>query len=256
MHRIAATTTKRAGTGTPAGCCSRPRQRTLRATRADTSTCAGLRVDAAATPGAECAVPHPATATARATSAAFPRHDIIGPASLSQHYYDPTCRDQVARRGPPDPAGRSCIPPRSRCRGPAVDEYQLFVASAVVGGGTRALPGQVYLNLASLTGERPPAEDFPPRLDGNLDDLDEQVAARLARQAIFGPNECAPALVHPRRGRPAPRHRRQQGHAKPALPPRRSSRAPQDHHPGHPPLCLKQARVRRPARCPGPARPV
>ena len=34
----------------------------------------------------------------------------------------------------------------------------------------------------------------------------------------FGPNECAPALVHPRRGRPAPRHRRQQGHAKPALP--------------------------------------
>ncbi len=26
-----------------------------------------------------------------------------------------------------------------------------FVVSAVVGGGTRALPGQVYLNLASLT---------------------------------------------------------------------------------------------------------
>ena len=46
------------------------------------------------------------------------------------------------------------------------------------------------------------------RPDGNLDDLDEQVAARLARQAIFGPNGCAPALVHPRRGRPAPRHRR------------------------------------------------
>ena len=43
-------------------------------------------------------LPHPATATARATSAAFPRHDIIGRASLSQHHYDPTCRDQVARR--------------------------------------------------------------------------------------------------------------------------------------------------------------
>ena len=57
------------------------------------------------------------------------------------------------------------------------------------------------------------------RPDGNLDDLDEQVAARLARQAIFGPNGCAPALVHPRRRRPAPRHRRQQGHGKPALPP-------------------------------------
>ncbi len=34
----------------------------------------------------------------------------------------------------------------------------------------------------------------------------------------FGPNGCAPALVHPRRGRPAPRHRRQQGDAEPALP--------------------------------------
>jgi transcriptional regulator with XRE-family HTH domain len=44
------------------------------------------------------------------------------------------------------------------------------------------------------------------RPDGNLDDLDEQLAARLARRAIFGPNGCAPALVHPRaccrRGRP------------------------------------------------------
>jgi dihydrofolate reductase len=29
-----------------------------------------------------------------------------------------------------------------------VDEYQLFVVPAVVGGGTRALPGQVRLNLA------------------------------------------------------------------------------------------------------------
>ena len=29
-----------------------------------------------------------------------------------------------------------------------VDEYQLFVVPAVVGGGTRALPGQVCLNLA------------------------------------------------------------------------------------------------------------
>ncbi len=50
----------------------------------------------------------------------------------------------------------------------------------------------------------------------------------------FGPNGCAPALVHPRRGRPAPRHRRQQGHAKPALPPSRGSRTSEDHHPGHP----------------------
>ena len=33
-----------------------------------------------------------------------------------------------------------------------VDEYQLFVVPAVVGGGTRALPGQVRLNLA-LTAE-------------------------------------------------------------------------------------------------------
>ena len=31
----------------------------------------------------------------RKSSAAFPRQDIIGPASLSQHHYDPTCRDQV-----------------------------------------------------------------------------------------------------------------------------------------------------------------
>ena len=29
-----------------------------------------------------------------------------------------------------------------------VDEYQLFVVPAVVGGGTRALPDQVRLNLA------------------------------------------------------------------------------------------------------------
>jgi hypothetical protein len=29
-----------------------------------------------------------------------------------------------------------------------VDGYQLFVVPAVVGGGTRALPGQVRLNLA------------------------------------------------------------------------------------------------------------
>ena len=33
-----------------------------------------------------------------------------------------------------------------------VDEYQLFVVPAVVGGGTRALPDQVRLNLA-LAGE-------------------------------------------------------------------------------------------------------
>ena len=59
----------------------------------------------------------------------------------------------------------------------------------------------------------------------------------------FGPNGCAPALVHPRRRRPGPRHRRQQGHAEPALPPSRSSRAPQDHHPGHP----LRRRPRRPA---------
>ena len=148
-----------------------------------------------------------------------------------------------------------------------MDQYQLFVVPAAAGGGTRAVPGQVHLNLAAQanvsndviskieTGERPPAEDFPPRLDavpeldtrgaltrlwdhlkkghkqrlygwfqqwadieaqatvlrwyeplvvpgllqteeyarailsarpdGNLDDLDEQVAARLARQAIL-----------------------------------------------------------------------
>ena len=29
-----------------------------------------------------------------------------------------------------------------------VDEYQLFVVPAIVGGGTRALPGDVRLNLA------------------------------------------------------------------------------------------------------------
>ena len=29
-----------------------------------------------------------------------------------------------------------------------VDEYQLFVVPAIVGGGTRALPDQVRLNLA------------------------------------------------------------------------------------------------------------
>ena len=34
-----------------------------------------------------------------------------------------------------------------------VDEYQLFLVPAVVGGGTRALPDQVRLNLA-LAGER------------------------------------------------------------------------------------------------------
>ena len=82
------------------------------------------------------------------------------------------------------------------------------------------------------------------RPDENLDDLDEQVAARLARQAILDRTGCAPALVHPRRGRPAPRHRRQQGHAKPALPPGRGGRAAEDHHPGHP---LRQ-RPRGPAR--------
>ncbi|HEV2451674.1 MAG TPA: dihydrofolate reductase family protein [Streptosporangiaceae bacterium] len=34
-----------------------------------------------------------------------------------------------------------------------VDEYQLFVVPAVVGGGTRSMPGQVRLDLA-LAGER------------------------------------------------------------------------------------------------------
>ena len=82
------------------------------------------------------------------------------------------------------------------------------------------------------------------RPDGNLDDLDEQVAAPPGPPGNFGPNGCAPALVHPRRGRPAPRHRRQQGHAKPALPPGRGSRAPEDHHPGHP----LRRRPRRPSR--------
>ena len=164
------------------------------------------------------------------------------------------------------------------------------------------------------TGERPPAEDFPPRLDAvpELDtrgaltrmwdhlkkgqkqrlygwfqewaDIEAQAtvlrwvrAARRPRPAAdrrvrprdpvrpprrqpgrprragsrpsgppgnFGPNGCAPALVHPRRRRPAPRHRRQQGNAKPALPPSRGSRAPQDHHSGHP----LRRRPRRPAR--------
>ena len=82
------------------------------------------------------------------------------------------------------------------------------------------------------------------RPDGNLDDLDEQVAARLARQAVLDRTGAPPALVHPRRGRPAPRHRRPQGHAKPALPPGRGSGAPQDHDPGHP----NGRRPRRPAR--------
>ena len=59
-----------------------------------------------------------------------------------------------------------------------------------------------------------------------------------------GPNGRPPALVHPRRGRPAPRHRRQQGHAQPALPPGRGSGAPKDHDPGHP----NGRRPRRPAR--------
>ena len=134
------------------------------------------------------------------------------------------------------------------------------------------------------TGERPPAEDFPPRLDA-VPELDTRSAltrlwdhlkkgqkqrlygwfqqwADIEAQATvlrwyeplvvpgllqtedyarailsrpprrqpgrprragsrpsgppgnFGPNGCAPALVHPRRRRPAPRHRRQQGHAK------------------------------------------
>jgi hypothetical protein len=43
---------------------------------------------------------------------------------------------------------RSCIPPRSGRRGRAVDEYQVFVVPAVVGGGPRAPPGQVRLTLA------------------------------------------------------------------------------------------------------------
>ena len=66
------------------------------------------------------------------------------------------------------------------------------------------------------------------RPDGNLDDLDAG-SRPSGPPGNFGPNGCAPALVHPRRGRPAPRHRRQQGDAKPALPPSRGSRAPQDH---------------------------
>ena len=82
------------------------------------------------------------------------------------------------------------------------------------------------------------------RPDGNLDDLDEQVAARLARQAISDRTGAPQLWCILRRRRPAPRHRRQQGHAKPALPSGRSSRAPQDHHPGHP----LRRRPRRPAR--------
>src|SRR5690348_12063261 len=64
------------------------------------------------------------------------------------------------------------------------------------------------------------------RPDGNLSDLDEQVAARLARQNILDRTGSPPALVHPRRRRAAQSHRRPQGHAQPALPPRGGSRAP------------------------------
>jgi hypothetical protein len=47
-----------------------------------------------------------------------------------------------------------------------VDEYQLFVVPAVVGGGTRALPGQARLNLALAeeyrfgSGTQPPARKY------------------------------------------------------------------------------------------------
>jgi transcriptional regulator with XRE-family HTH domain len=71
------------------------------------------------------------------------------------------------------------------------------------------------------------------RPDGNLSDLDEQVAARLARQNILT-ERVPPALVHSRRRRAAQSHRRPQGHAQPALPPRGGSRAPPDDYPGHP----------------------
>ena len=82
------------------------------------------------------------------------------------------------------------------------------------------------------------------RPDGNLDDLDEQVAARLARQAVLD-RTGAPQLwcvldegvLHRAIGGP-------QDHAQPALPPGRGSGAPQDHDPGHP----NGRRPRRPAR--------
>jgi hypothetical protein len=55
-----------------------------------------------------------------------------------------------------------------------VDQYQLFVVPAAAGGGTRAVPGQVHLNLAAQanvshdviskieTGERPPPRTSRP----------------------------------------------------------------------------------------------
>ena len=82
------------------------------------------------------------------------------------------------------------------------------------------------------------------RPDGNLDDLERAGSRPSGPAGNFGPNGYAPALVHPRRGRPAPRHRRQQGDAKPALPPGRGGGAAEDHHLGHP----LRRRPRRPAR--------
>jgi transcriptional regulator with XRE-family HTH domain len=179
----------------------------------------------------------------------------------------------------------------------------------------RTRPGLSQKDLAALvhvsndviskieTGERPPAEDFPPRLDA-IPELDTRGAltrlwdhlkkgpeatpirlvpgvgrhrspghgpalVRAARRprpapdrglrpshpqrpprrqpvrprragsceigpaSSTGPNGRTPALVHPRRRRPTPRHRRHQGNAKPALPPSRGGGAPQDHDPGH-----------------------
>jgi transcriptional regulator with XRE-family HTH domain len=71
------------------------------------------------------------------------------------------------------------------------------------------------------------------RPDGNLADLEEQVAARMARQSILD-RTGAPHLVHPRRRRPTPRHRRQQGNAQPAVSPGRSIRAATHQYPDHP----------------------
>jgi len=87
--------------------------------------------------------------------------------------------------------------------------------------GSRAVPGQVHLNLAAQanvsndviskieTGERPPAEDFPPRLDA-VPELDTRGA--LTRLCHGRPRQCH-RLDHPNRAYPVrsgERHLRQQ----------------------------------------------
>ena len=76
------------------------------------------------------------------------------------------------------------------------------------GGGPAVLRAADCARAASDRGLCPGGSARP---GGDVDDLDAQVAARLARQAVLD-RAAHPVLVCAGRGRAAPRHRRGQGH--------------------------------------------